>query len=65
MNKENLWIILIAALVVTMIMLLLTYAQMTKCAAVKELIDEKGGPEEVCGWACDACEALKDVGVVG
>ena len=65
MNKETLWTILIAALVVSMVMLIIVYVQMTKCAAVKKLIEYKGGPAEVCGWAVEACEALKEAGVIG
>jgi hypothetical protein len=57
-------IIIIAVLLITIAMLIATYVQMQSCSRVLEMIEDKGGPDAVCEWACMACEQLQESGVV-
>ncbi len=63
-TTRQLWAMMILALVMTCALLLGTYLQMQKCAAVQQIIEDKGGPTEVCGWALVACEEMKEAGVI-
>jgi len=64
MKYRPIEIFFILLLLGTIVMLVATYIQMTKCGELLKLIDEKGGPEQVCQWACPICENLMDIGVI-
>lgn len=63
MNNTQWWV-LIGVSVVAMLALIGIYFQMKRCGAVLDIINEKGGPDQVCGWAATACGELMETGVI-
>lgn len=66
MNKKIDWymIILIVVVIVVIMFLILNLFALDKCRLAIEVMEEKGGVDAVCRWACQFCEYLEDAGVV-